>query len=183
MSLPARGTWVDDTSSIYSRLPDCPKFGCLPTSIRPRPTPDHDLPEINSLDHAIALARGSTMALETTRTRLQSVKTVRRLPLRELREEKLQQWELQEYENRFYHTCLDIFCDLAAVAINVSQGLVLQHHFEPEVNPVGNDRLLLAVHELRTALEESREREARAEFEWKGRWNVPRVGAPSTRWI
>jgi hypothetical protein len=73
-------------------------------------------------------------------------------------------------------TCLNIFCDLAAAAINVSQDLSLQHHFEPEVNLVGNNRLLLAVHELGTALDISREREALADFEWKGGWYVLRGG-------
>ncbi|KAB8212679.1 hypothetical protein BDV33DRAFT_211043 [Aspergillus novoparasiticus] len=118
-----------------------------------------------------------------TRVRLQRAKAARRLSLGELREEKLRQWERQESENRFYHTCLDIFCDLAATVINVAQTLSSQDMFEPEINPVSDHRVLQAVQTLRTALEQSREREARVEFEWKKQWNVPRVGAPSTRWI
>lgn len=182
MPLPAKDSCVDNTSSIYSRSPDSVKFTDQSAPVPP-PVPNRERPEINPLDHAIALARGSTIALETTRVRLQRAKAARRLSLGELREEKLRQWERQESENRFYHTCLDIFCGLAATVVNVAQTLSLQDMFEPEINPVGDHRVLQAVQTLRTALEQSREREARAEFEWKKQWNVPRVGAPSTRWI
>jgi hypothetical protein len=51
---------VDGASSIYSRSPESPKdmLSPMPMMLPPR----HNLPEINSLDHQIALARGSTMA-------------------------------------------------------------------------------------------------------------------------
>lgn len=173
----------DGTSSIYSRSPESPKSN-LPSQFKSRPLPTkHDLPEINSLDHQIALARGSTIALETTRTRLQCSKTGGRLSLPERREEKLRQWERQESENRFYRSCCDIFHDLSAVAIDASQDLTLQSHFEPEVNPVGNVRVLQAAHRLRSALEQSRTLEAQAEQEWKRQWNVSRVWNTTARWI
>ncbi|KAJ5454959.1 hypothetical protein N7530_012728 [Penicillium desertorum] len=169
------------SSSIYSRSPNSPK-GILPDDSFPLPT-GHDLPEINSLDHQIALARGSTMALETTRKRLQESKVRRRLSLPELRQEKLRQWELQESENQFYRSCLDIFYSLSKAAADVSDGLALQYLFEPETSPVGNARVLQANKSLREALEYSRVQEARAEREWKRQWNVPRIWNPTTRWI
>lgn len=97
------------SSSIYSRSPNSPK-DILPDDSIPLPA-GHDLPEINSLDHQIALVRGSTIALETTRKRLRESKDRHRLSLPELRLEKLRQWELQEnenHENQFYRSCHDI---------------------------------------------------------------------------
>ena len=172
----------DGTSSIYSRSPESSKSN-FPSQFKSRPLPTkHDLPEINPLDHQIALARGSTIALETTRTRLQCSKTGGRLSLPERREEKLRQWERQESENRFYRSCCDIFHDISAVAIDASQDLTLHSHFEPE-NPVGNVRVLQAVHRLRAALEQSRTLEAQAEQEWKQQWNVSRAWNTTARWI
>ncbi|THC87333.1 hypothetical protein EYZ11_013222 [Aspergillus tanneri] len=124
----------DHASSIYSRFSHTPKLG-QSASETPVPLPlSHDLPEITSLDHQIALVRGSTIALEAARTRLRCAKTDRRLSLPELREEKLRQWERQDHENRFYEECLAIFHELSASTISVSQTLALQHCFEPEVS-------------------------------------------------
>ena len=112
----------DYASSIYSRSPGSPKPiapSHLATAGLSSLPIQHDVPEINTLDNEIALARGSTIALETTRTRLQRTKTDRWLSLRESREEKLQQWEHQEHENQFYHMCLAIFQELSTVAIEV----------------------------------------------------------------
>jgi hypothetical protein len=173
----------DDASSTYSRFSHTPKLE-QSTSGPGIPLPaTHDLPEINSLDHQIALARGSTMALETTRARLRCAKPDRPLSLPEMREEKLQQWENQDRENRFYGECLAIFDELSTSVTCVSQTLALQHYFEPESSPVGNARVLEAVHKLREALENSRKREAQAENRWKRQLNVPRLGSPSSRWI
>lgn len=173
----------DGTSSIYSRSPESPK-PLLMSGFTSKPLPTkHDLPEINSLDHQIALARGSTIALETTRTRLQYSKTGNRLSLPELREEKLRQWERQESENRFYRSCCNIFHDLCSVSIDSSQDLMLQSHFEPEVSPVGNARVLQTVHRLRVALEQSRTLEAQAEQEWRQQWNGSRIWNTTARWI
>jgi hypothetical protein len=176
-------TCNDDASSVYSRSPETPKFN-ISSNIALRPLPiKHDLPEINSLDHQISLAQGSTIALETTRTRLQSSKSEKRQSVPESRQEKHRQRELQERENRFYRTCYDIFQELSNVAIITSQDLILQSHFEPEVCPAGNSRFLRASLKLREALERSRVREARAELEWKRWWNISRIGNLATRWI
>ncbi|CAP91084.1 Pc13g00150 [Penicillium rubens Wisconsin 54-1255] len=55
---------ADDASSIYSRSPESPKdmLSSMPMMLPPR----HDLPEINSLDHQIALARVIDVSQELT---------------------------------------------------------------------------------------------------------------------
>lgn len=176
----------DNTSSVYSRSPESPKpFSPLPLAPADKPSlpAQHDLPEINPLDHQIALAHGSTMALETTHTRLQRAKTDQPLSLRRSREKKLRQWKDQKEENRFYCKCLESFRKLSRMALGACQDLLLQYCFEPEVSPVGNTRVLETVEKLRTALEWSRAQEARAEHRYKQQWNIPRVGGPSTKWI
>lgn len=85
----------DNTSSVYSRSPEFPKtFSPLPLAPADRPSlpTQHDLPDINPLDHQIALEHGSTMALETTHTRLQRAKIDQPLSLHRSREKKLRQW-------------------------------------------------------------------------------------------
>ena len=99
----------DDISSIYSRTPETPK-SFLSWSYSPAPLPPRrELPEINPLDHQIALARGSTMALETTRARLSVSKYRNKLSLAELKEEKISQRDQQEEENQFYRSCFENF--------------------------------------------------------------------------
>ncbi|KAF3029187.1 hypothetical protein N7455_009170 [Penicillium solitum] len=173
---------ADDSSSIYSRSTECPK-NLLPWNSMPTMLPiRHDLPEINSLDHQIALAKGSTMALETTRTRLKCSKSRNRLSLLELRNERICQRDLQEDENEFYRSCFQNLVFLSMVMTEVSQDLTLQYHFEPEAKPLGNKRVLQAVSKLRVATEQSRIREAQAEQVWKRQLKVPRFN-PTTRWI
>jgi hypothetical protein len=142
----------------------------------------HDLPEINSLDHQIALARGSTMALETTRTRLKYSKSTDRFSFQEMREERICQRDQQENENKFYRSCFESLLSLTMVIFEVSQDLTLQYHFEPEISPLGNRRVFQAVRKMFVAIERSRSQEAQAEQAWKQQWNVPRVN-PTTRWI
>lgn len=175
----------DDISSIYSRMPETPK-SFLSWSSSPVPLPPrHELPEINPLDHQIALARGSTMALETTRARLDVSKYHKRMSLAELREEKISQRDRQEEENQFYRSCFENFRQLATTAIEASavettQDLSLQSHFEPEQ---ANTNLKLALDRLRVALENSRVQEAQAEQEWKRKWKASRFWNPAPRWI
>ncbi|KAL3250216.1 hypothetical protein ABHI18_011324 [Aspergillus niger] len=127
--MPLSAIWTrraanDAASSIYSREPEVAPVS--PLSIlckgrRPSDSPArHDLPEINLIDHQIALAWGTTMALETTRVRLRNAKKNGPPSLRDTLEEKWRQWKLQEDENRFFRTCLRIFDGLAAVALEVS---------------------------------------------------------------
>ncbi|GCB25518.1 hypothetical protein AAWM_08403 [Aspergillus awamori] len=190
--MPLSAIWTrraanDAASSIYSREPEVapvpplsiPRRGRTPTDSPAR----HDLPEINSIDHQIALARGTTMALETTRVRLRNAKKNGPRSLRGTLEDKWRQWKRQEDENRFFRTCLKIFDDLAAVAVEVSDDLILQQEFEPEVSPVGNRRILLGMCKLREALADSHGKEARAREEWDRRLNLPGIRASLPQWI
>lgn len=173
----------DNTSSIYSRATDSPKrfssCALLPIILPIR----HDLPEINSLDHQIALARGSTIALETTRTRLQKSKEQKRLSLTDLKNQKLDERIEQESENDFYRSCFANFRELAMATIKAINDLELQYYFEPEAEPMGNQSLQKALEILRVTLEDSRNCEAKAEHLWKQRWNISRIGKPACRWL
>lgn len=86
MQIPAQSR--DDTSSVYSQTPEIAKDASPITMILNLPiqTP---FPEINLLDHQIAMARGSTMVLETTRTRLESYKMRPELSSSESKEERI----------------------------------------------------------------------------------------------
>ncbi|RDH26876.1 hypothetical protein BDQ94DRAFT_186083 [Aspergillus welwitschiae] len=190
--MPLSAIWTrraanDAASSIYSREPEVtpvPPLSILRKGRRPTKSPArHDLPEINLIDHQIALARGTTMALETTRVQLRNVKKNGPRSLRDTLEEKWRQWKRQEHENRFFGTCLKIFDDLAAVAVEVSDDLILQHGFEPEVSPVGNRRIFLGMRKLQVALSDSHGKEARAREEWDRRLNLPNIRAPLPQWI
>ncbi|GLA78606.1 hypothetical protein CBS63078_10862 [Aspergillus niger] len=146
--MPLSAIWTrraanDAASSIYSREPEVapvPPLSILRKGRSPTDSPArHDLPEINLFDHQIALARGTTMALETTRVRLQNAKKNGPRSLRGTLEEKWRQWERQKDENRFFRACLKIFDDLAAVAIDVPEDLILQHEIEPGASPWETD--------------------------------------------
>ena len=173
----------DNTSSIYSRATDSPKrfSSCALTPII-LPI-RHDLPEINSLDHQIALARGSTIALETTRSRLQKSKEEKRLSLPELKEQKQNERIEQESENDFYRSCFTNFRELATATFQAIDELELQYFFEPEAEPIGNRNVRKALDALHNTLEESKNREAKAENQWKQRWNISRFGKPACRWL
>ncbi|GCB24356.1 hypothetical protein AAWM_07241 [Aspergillus awamori] len=190
--MPLSAIWTrraanDAASSIYSREPEVvpvPPLSILRKGRSPADSPArHDLPEINLIDHQIALARGTTMALETTRVRLRNAKKNSPRSLPDTLEEKWRQWKRQEHENRFFRACLKIFDDLAAVAVEVSDDLVLQHEFGTEASPVGNRRVLLGMRKLQEALSDSHGKEARAREEWDRRLNLPNIRAPLPQWI
>jgi hypothetical protein len=122
-----RTTANDAASSIYSRKPEVSRVPPLSVPRKGRPTDSparHDIAEINLVEHQIELARGTTMALETTRVRLQNAKKNRPRSLPGTLEEKWRQWKRQEDVNRFSCTCLRILDDLAAVAVEVSDDLM-----------------------------------------------------------
>ncbi|KAJ5318303.1 hypothetical protein N7476_004723 [Penicillium atrosanguineum] len=172
----------DDSSSIYSRSVDSPKL-FLASHVASSPPAKHDLPEINSLDHQIAMAHGSTMALETTKIRLQNSKSEHRRSLPESRYEKLRQWEEQKCENEFYQSCLENLHTLSKSVIVVIENLTLQSCYEPEDASVRNLHVLLAIRLLREQVEKSRVQEAKAEQKWKSQWNLSRIWNPTSRWI
>ncbi|OJZ79538.1 hypothetical protein ASPFODRAFT_55072 [Aspergillus luchuensis CBS 106.47] len=190
--MPLSAIWTrraanEAASSIYSReheVAPVPPLSILREGRRPTDSPArHDLPEIILIDHQIALARGTTMALETTCVRLRNAKKDHPRSLRDTLEEKWGQWKRQEDENRFFRTCLKIFDDLAAVAVEVSDDLILQHEFEPEVSPVGNRRIVPGMRKLREALADSHGKEARAREEWDRRLKLLGIRAPLPQWI
>jgi hypothetical protein len=184
------GTTHDAASSIYSRDPEIPPLSVAHKQ-RPAKYPaSHDLTEISLLDHQIALVGGTTMALETTRTRLHNAKRERPLSLPETLEKKWEQWKRQEDENQFFSACLSILNDLTAVAFGVSEclreeseSLVFQQNFESEISPADNKRLFELIHKLQKAFVESQGREIRARVKWDSRSNRPCIRAPSSRWI
>ncbi|CAG8409626.1 unnamed protein product [Penicillium salamii] len=55
-----------------------------------------------SRKHQISMARGSTMALETTRPRLRKSKTQPQMSIFEIKAERIQQHSQQGLENNFY---------------------------------------------------------------------------------
>lgn len=133
VELPVRSACSDDTSSIYSQSPETPKFS-LWSNIALRPLLTKHDPEINFLDHQISLVRGSAITWKTTQTHLQDSKSENCQSLPESWQEKLRQRKPQERDNLFYRTCHSDFQELSNVAIITSQDLILQSHFEPEVN-------------------------------------------------
>ncbi|CAG8926441.1 unnamed protein product [Penicillium salamii] len=154
---------ADDSSSIYSHSTQCPEHW-LPYNSKPIRFPlRHDLPEINYLDHQIALTQGSTMALETTRTRLKYSKSESRLSFQELREKRICQQNQQKNKNKFYHSCFKSLLSLTIAVFEISQDLMLQYHFEPEISPLSNNHMFQAIRKLFVAVEQSQSQEAQAE--------------------
>lgn len=123
------------------------------------------------------------MALEATRARLQSAKNKYGMSPSEARDSKIRQWEHQKHENAFYAACRENLLVLLDAAVEISQRLILQYHFEPEVSTVGNVRLLQAIQDLDVLLGESKAQEADAEQIWRREWNVASVEVPKDSWI
>lgn len=168
---------ADDASSIYSRPSDVPKRA-LTWDLIPIILPiSHDLPEINSLDHQIAVANGSTMALEMMRTRMQSTKGRSPLSLSELKAEKLRQRDQQETENQFYRSCFENLSELLSDVLSVT------HMLELKASEFNQSSIREITVRLRAALDKSRVREAQAEQEWKRQWSVSRIWKPAGRWL
>ncbi|GFF63480.1 hypothetical protein IFM51744_11139 [Aspergillus udagawae] len=183
-------TTRDAASSIYSRGPEIPPLSVPRKQGLANLPARHDLTEISLLDHQIALAGGTTMALETTRTRLQDAKRERPLSLPETLEKKWEQWKRQEDENRFFMDCLRILNDLTAVVIEVSESLIeesgspdVQRDIRVGVSPASKERVFQMIHKLQRALVESQGLEIRARVKWDSRSNRPCLRAPSSRWI
>ena len=170
----------DDTSSIYSRTPDTAKDASPMTMILNLPI-QTSVPEINLLDHQIAMAGGSTMVLETTRTRLKSCKKRSELSSSKLKEERMQQRSRQERENDFYRSCFKSFHKLLASIIDSTQDLSLQYHFNAGAGPPGDPRLLRTIIFLRVFLDKSRAEEVQAEREWEQQSDIPSARKPVGR--
>lgn len=136
----------------------------IPNTLQIKPS----LPEINLLDHQISMARGSTMALETTRPRLRKSKTVPKMSITELKAKRLQQHSQQGLENDFIASVLRASINSSARQwMDATRSLALQYHFNPATSPSGDPRLIRAIISLRVALDKSRAEETSAEQELK----------------
>ncbi|CAG8904678.1 unnamed protein product [Penicillium nalgiovense] len=148
----------DNTSSIYSRSTDTAKdaipMTTIPTTLQIKPS----LPEINLLDHQISMARGSTMALETTRPRLRKSKTNPKC----------------RYPN------LPPTCQHHNGRDPKSSSAV---SFQPGKHPFWGPAPDSAIVSLRVALDKARAEETSAEQEWKQQWKVSSVRQSSLRWL
>ncbi|KAJ5654977.1 hypothetical protein N7490_001980 [Penicillium lividum] len=172
----------DSATSIYSRPAD-PAQDAEPIAMTPVAPPlQTSFPEINSLDHQIAMAGGSTMAVEATRPRLRMSKRSPKTTPRALKQQWLQQRNQQERENDFYTDCFKNFRQLVATVMNSTQDLALQYHFNPGASPAGDPRLIRTTVLLKTALDKSRMEEAQAEAEWKRQCGLS-VENVATRWV
>ncbi|KAJ5976458.1 hypothetical protein N7481_010165 [Penicillium waksmanii] len=170
-------------SSIYSRPLDAAKHETSANPFPKVPSVGLSAPEINLLDHQIALARGSTMALEMTRSRLQLCKGQINIPHDDLRRQKLRQKAQQERENEFYQDCFQIFRQLIITIMESTQDLVLQYHFNPGKGPVKDPRLIRTIILLRVALDKSRAKEAEAEKRLKQQWDVSSTTLSAPGWL
>ncbi|KAJ5752794.1 hypothetical protein N7520_009711 [Penicillium odoratum] len=81
----------DSATSIYSRPADPAQDTELIAMTAVAPPLQTAFPEINSLDHQIAMAGGSTMAVETTRPRLRMSKRCPKTTPQALKQQWLQQ--------------------------------------------------------------------------------------------
>ena len=172
----------DSASSIYSRSADTAKDAKPIAMTTVAPPLQTSFPEINSLDHQIAMAGGSTMVMETTRPRLKVSKKSPKTTPRALKQQWLQQRSQQERENEFYSDCFRNFHRLVATVMDCTQDLALQYHFNPGESPAGDPRLIRTIVLLKTALDKSRVEEAQAEAEWKRQCGISAEKA-TTRWV
>ena len=172
----------DSASSIYSRPADTAKDAKSIAMTTVAPPIQTSFPEINSLDHQIAMAGGSTMVMETTRPRLKVSKKSPKTTPRALKQQWLQQRSQQERENEFYSGCFRNFHRLVATVMDSTQDLALQYHFNPGASPAGDPRLIRTIVLLKTALDKSRVEEAQAEAEWKRQYGISAEKA-TTRWV
>lgn len=173
----------DNNSSIYSRPLDAAKHATSTDPLPAIPSIGFSVPEINLLDHQIAMARGSTMALEMTRSRLQLCKGWVNIPRPELRRQKLRQKAQQNRENDFYRNCFQIFRQLIITIMESTQDLALQYHFNLGKGPVKDPRLIRTIILLKVALDKSRAEEAEAEKQWKRQWGIPFTHSSAPGWL
>ena len=124
-------------------------------------------PAVNSLDHSIYRENGSTMALEYTASRLRAAKLEPVSDLRTRVEELTREMGYLRQEIHFYRQCFEILQRLRQTTYGVYQQLLLASYFPPS-----SERLQELVIQLHHALEDSVQREVKAEGQWKAFWGV-----------
>lgn len=170
-------------SSIYSRTTD---LESLVESERQQNTLNHnqttnnntpwESPEINRVDHAIQMAQGATIALETMPSWLKAAKLHKVQSQNERKVELEQELQRHQEENNFYGICYDIYRALHEEVTTISREL-LQYNIVPE------SFLLDSIWMLNRALRKSQESESRAEAEWMRYWNIHDSPGARTTWI
>ncbi|OKO94771.1 hypothetical protein PENSUB_11515 [Penicillium subrubescens] len=168
--------------SIYSRNTNSIKI--LPMNPPPLNLPGAGArPEITALDHHLAKCRGSTMALETTHSRLRRWKNGPPQTLSQLKDEKLRQHNQQERENDFYRKSFQVFHQLASTVIDTIQSLELEYYFKPAAIPTKDPRLIRTVILLQIALDKSLTDESEAIKQWKEQCGIQTSNDSPTEWI
>lgn len=169
-------------SSIYSRNTN--SIQTLPKNLPLLNLPSAGArPEITALDHHLAKCRGSTMALETTKTRLRRWKNGPPQTISQLKDEKLHQYSQQELENNFYRKSFQIFHQLASTVTDTIQSLALEYHFNPATVPAKDPRLIRTVVLLQIALDKSSTNETEAIKQWKEQCGLNTNRSSSAEWL
>ncbi|KAI2842233.1 hypothetical protein CBS63078_10941 [Aspergillus niger] len=101
--------------------------------------------------------------------------------------ERLRRLEIQldqhQQENQFYGVFFDLYKELHAIVIGVSQNLILQSYFEPESIPARDPFIYDAIRQLNAALTHAKAAEVQAEANWKTYWNISPTADVPTSWI
>ena len=131
-------------------------------AITRRPT----IPEVNRLDHQIGLRDGSTSVLELSRKRVQLTKLSPPVSLSTRIEQLTRELGHQRQEIQFYRQCFEILQKLREESYGVYQELFLALYLDQP------ERLEEPLNQLRSALEGSARREAKAKRAWMDYWGI-----------
>ena len=132
------------------------------TLITPRPT----IPEVNRLDHQIALHNGSTSILELSRERVRLTKMSSSASLSTRIEQLTRELGHQRQEIQFYRQCFEILQKLREDSYGAYQELFLALHLGEADGMEG------PLDRLHKALETSVRAEAGAKRAWLGYWGI-----------
>jgi hypothetical protein len=124
-------------------------------------------PEVNKLDHQIRLQNGSTSVLQLSPHRVQHGKLNPSLNLSARVEELMRELVHLRQEIQFYEQCFEILQRLREIAYDIYQQLFLAHYLDHDSNRL--DELITQLHH---GLEDSVQREAKAEKAWMEFWGI-----------
>ncbi|KFZ20617.1 hypothetical protein V501_00015 [Pseudogymnoascus sp. VKM F-4519 (FW-2642)] len=158
-SLPRDNTPMDG----INLTPDPLQYRRLP----PRPSRASSVPPgLNSLDHSISFQNGSTSVFELTARQLQSKKYEATPNLMDRVEELTREAGYLRQELKFYRQCFDNSQHLRGSFYNAYQELFFMS------TPMAAPDLQKLIVKLHDALEDSIEKEVKAEKEWKEFWGL-----------
>jgi len=124
-------------------------------------------PGVNAIDHSIYTKNGSTSALEYAEHRLQAAKLKPTPDLVTRLEELTRELGYQRQEIHFYRQCFENLQRLRENSYDVFQQLFITTYIPPT-----QDHLKELMGQLHRGLEDSVQREAKAEKEWKAFWGI-----------